>query len=101
MATTGKERLPIGVDAPTMLESGVDFVSAQWFGMLAPAGTPAAIVDRLNEALRQAMQDPEVAKRLAEQGGFPRPGSPEDFAAFIADEVASWGDIVRAAQVTL
>ena len=101
VATTGKERLPIGVDAPTLLESGVDFVSAQWFGMLAPAGTPAAIVDRLNEALRQAMQDPEIAKRLAEQGGFPRPGSPEDFAAFIADEVASWGDIVRAAQVTL
>ena len=69
--------------------------------MLAPAGTPAAIVDRLNEALRQAMQDPEIAKRLAEQGGFPRPGSPEDFAAFIADEVTSWGDIVRAAKVTL
>lgn len=100
LATTGKERLPIGVDAPTLLESGVDFVSAQWFGMLAPAGTPPAIVGRLNEALRQAVQDPEIAKRLAEQGGFPRPGSPEDFAAFIAEEVKSWGDIVRAAQVT-
>ena len=101
MATTGKERLPIGVDAPTMLESGVDFVSAQWFGMLAPAGTPAAIVDRLNEALRQAMQDPEAAKRLAEQGGLVRPGSPQDFAAFIAEEEKAWGDIVRAAKVTL
>jgi tripartite-type tricarboxylate transporter receptor subunit TctC len=101
VATTGKERLPIGVDAPTLLESGIDFVSAQWFGMLAPAGTPAAIVNRLNEALRQAMQDPDVAKRLAEQGGFLRPGSPEDFAAFIADEVKAWGDIVRAAGVTL
>jgi tripartite-type tricarboxylate transporter receptor subunit TctC len=101
LATTGKERLPIGVDAPTMLESGVDFVSAQWFGMLAPAGTPEAIINQLNEALRQAMQDPDVAKRLAEQGGFPQPGSPEDFAAFIADEVKAWGDIVRAAKVTL
>lgn len=99
VATTGKERLPIGVDAPTLLESGVDFVSAQWFGMLAPAGTPAAIVDRLNEALNQAMQDPDVAKRLAEQGGFAQPGRPADFAAFIADEVKSWGDIVRAAKV--
>jgi tripartite-type tricarboxylate transporter receptor subunit TctC len=101
LATTGKERLPIGVDAPTMLEAGIDFVSAQWFGMLAPAGTPPAIVNRLNEALRQAMQDPEVAKRLTEQGGFLRPGSPEDFATFIADEVKAWGDIVRAAKVEL
>jgi tripartite-type tricarboxylate transporter receptor subunit TctC len=101
LATTGKERLPIGVDAPTMLEAGIDFVSAQWFGMLAPAGTPPAIVNRLNEALRQATQDPEVAKRLTEQGGFLRPGSPEDFATFIADEVKAWGDIVRAAKVEL
>lgn len=101
VATTGKERLPIGVDAPTMLEAGIDFVSAQWFGMLAPAGTPAAIVNRLNEALRQAMQDPEVAKRLTEQGGFLRPGSPADFATFIADEVKAWGDVVRAAKVEL
>jgi tripartite-type tricarboxylate transporter receptor subunit TctC len=101
VATTGKERLPIGVDAPTMLESGVDFVSAQWFGMLAPAGTPPAIVGRLNEALRQAMQDPEIAKRLAEQGGLVRPGSPEDFTAFIAEEVKAWGDIVQAAKVSL
>ena len=58
VATTGKERLPIGVDAPTMLEAGIDFVSAQWFGMLAPAGAPEAIVNRLNEAMRQSMQDP-------------------------------------------
>ena len=78
---------------------GIGYV--QWFGMLAPAGTPAAIVNRLNEALRQAMQDPEVAKRLTEQGGFLRPGSPEDFATFIADEVKAWGDIVRAAKVEL
>ncbi len=101
VATTGKERLPIGVDAPTLLEAGVDFVSAQWFGMLAPADTPAAIVGRLNEALRQAMQDPEMAKRLTEQGGLPQPGSPEDFATFIADEVKAWGDIIQAAKVEL
>jgi tripartite-type tricarboxylate transporter receptor subunit TctC len=101
LATTGKERLPIGVDAPTMLEAGIDFVSAQWFGMLAPAGTPPEIVNRLNEALQQAMQDPEVAKHLTEQGGFLRPGSPEDFATFIADEVKAWGDVVRAAKVEL
>ena len=101
LATTGKERLPIGVDAPTLLELGIDFVSAQWFGMLAPAGTPEAIVNRLNEAMRQALQDPDVAKRLTEQGCLLRPGSPQDFAAFIAEEVKAWGDVVQAAKVTL
>jgi tripartite-type tricarboxylate transporter receptor subunit TctC len=101
LATTGKERLPIGVDAPTLLESGIDFVSAQWFGMLAPTGTPEAIVNRLNEAMRQSLQDPGVAKRLTEQGCLLRPGSPQDFAAFIAEEVKAWGEIVQAAKVTL
>jgi tripartite-type tricarboxylate transporter receptor subunit TctC len=101
LATTGKERLPIGVDAPTLLESGIDFVSAQWFGMLAPAGTPAAIVDRLNEVMRQSLQDPDVAKRLAEQGCLLRPGSPQEFGAFIAEEVRSWGEVIQAAKVEL
>ena len=66
LATTGKERLSIGVDAPTLLELGIDFVSAQWFGMLAPTGTPEAIVNRLNGAMRQPLQDPDVAQRLTE-----------------------------------
>jgi len=101
LATTGKERLPIGVDAPTLLESGIDFVSAQWFGMLAPAGTPAAIVDRLSEVMRQSLQDPDVAKRLAEQGCLLRPGSPQEFGAFIAEEVRSWGEVIQAAKVEL
>lgn len=99
IATTGADRLPIAAQVPTLVEAGVkDFVSSQWFGLLAPAGTPEPIVARLNELAVQATRNPGVAKRITEQGGFLQPGSPEDFSKFIADELRIWGDIVRAAQ---
>jgi tripartite-type tricarboxylate transporter receptor subunit TctC len=100
IATTGAERLPIAAQVPTLVEAGVkDFVSSQWFGLLAPAKTPEAIVSRLNELVVQAARDPGVAKRIADQGGFLQPGSPDDFARFIDSEIKSWGEIVRAAKV--
>jgi tripartite-type tricarboxylate transporter receptor subunit TctC len=100
IATTGAERLPIAAQVPTLVEAGVkDFVSSQWFGLLAPAKTPAPVVARLNELAVQAARDPGVAKRITDQGGFMQPGSPEDFTRFIEGELKSWGDIVRAAKV--
>lgn len=100
IATTGAERLPIAAQVPTLVEAGVkDFVSSQWFGLLAPAKTPEPIVARLNELAVQAARDPGVAKRITDQGGFLQPGSPEDFTKFIESEIKSWGDIVRAAKV--
>jgi len=100
IATTGAERLPIAAQVPTLVEAGVkDFVSSQWFGLLAPAGTPEPVVTRLNQLAVQATRNPGVAKRITEQGGFLQPGSPDDFSRFIASELKSWGEIVRAAQV--
>jgi tripartite-type tricarboxylate transporter receptor subunit TctC len=100
IATTGAERLPIAAGVPTLVEAGVkDFVSSQWFGLLAPAKTPEPVVTRLNELAVQAARDPGVAKRITDQGGFLQPGSPEDFTRFIEGEIKSWGDIVRAAKV--
>lgn len=99
IATTGAERLPIAAQVPTLVEAGVkDFVSSQWFGLLAPAGTPEPVVARLNELAVQATRNPSVAKRITDQGGFPQPGAPEDFAKFIASEIKTWGDVVRASQ---
>jgi tripartite-type tricarboxylate transporter receptor subunit TctC len=100
IATTGAERLPMAQSTPTLREQGVDFVSAQWFGLLAPAKTPASIVMRLSELHNQALGDPGVAKRITEQGGFLHPGTPEDFIRFIEREIAAWGEIVRSANVT-
>lgn len=100
IATTGAERLPIAAQVPTLVEAGVkDFVSSQWFGLLAPAKIPEPVVARLNELAVQAARDPGVAKRITDQSGFMQPGSPEDFTKFIESELKSWGEIVRAAKV--
>ena len=100
LATTGAARLPMAAQAPTLLESGVDFVSAQWFGLFAPIKTPAVIVSRLNELQRQAMADPTAAKRITEQGGFLQPGSPPDFTLFIEQEIRNWAEVIRVANLS-
>jgi len=66
-----------------------------WTGVLARAGTPAPIVDKLNAAIRKILQDPAMLKKLAEQGSTPVGSSPEEFRKFMATEVATWGRIVR------
>ena len=102
LATTGSERLPIAASAPTMVEAGLkDFVSEQWFGLLAPAKTPADVVTRANGVAIKALADPAIARRISEQGGFLKPGPPADYARFIESEVKVWGDIIRTAGVTL
>ena len=82
-----------------MRKSGVDFVSAQWFGLFAPSKTPAEIVTRLNDLQRRAMADPGPAKRITEQGGFLQPGSPSDFTRFIEQEIHDWAEVIRVANL--
>ena len=102
LATTGAERLPVAANVPTMIESGLKgYVSAQWFGLLAPVKTPPEIVAGANKLARAAIADPAVGPRIVAQGGFLKPGTPDDFAHFIASESKQWGDIIRIAGVTL
>jgi tripartite-type tricarboxylate transporter receptor subunit TctC len=85
-----------------MVEAGLKgFVSAQWFGLLAPAKTPADVVARINEIAMKAIAEPSVGQRIIDQGGFPRQNTPAEFAKFIESEVKVWGDIIRTANVTL
>ena len=72
-----------------------------WFGVLAPAGTPASIVTQLNASIGKALAQPEVAAKLREQGADPMPGSPDTFASLIARDSRLWGEVVRSAGVTL
>ena len=65
------------------------------YGLLAPAGTPRAIVDKLNAALRAGVDTPEVRARIAADGGDPMPSSPEEYAADIQREDKKWGDLIR------
>jgi tripartite-type tricarboxylate transporter receptor subunit TctC len=89
LAISGDERSPELPDVPTMAEAGMpDYKAVSWFGLLAPAGTPAAIVDKLSAAVAQAVNDPEVAKALRAQGIVPKSSRPAEFAAFIAEQLA-------------
>lgn len=97
LATTGAQRSPVLPTVPTLAESGLPaFVLVNWWGVLAPAGTPPDIVGRLNAEIVKVLQLPDVRERIAAEGGEPSPTSPEQFATFIAAEVVKWGRLVRA-----
>jgi tripartite-type tricarboxylate transporter receptor subunit TctC len=98
-ATARSRQLP---EVPTMIESGLPgFTSYSWTGLLAPAGTPARIVDRLNEAINQGLQSPDTNSNLGRLGAEAKVGTPQDFAAFIAEETQKWGAIVTSSGVKL
>jgi tripartite-type tricarboxylate transporter receptor subunit TctC len=100
LATTGAERLPALADAPTLAEAGYkDLVSAQWFGLLAPAKLPAEILTRLTDLLLKSLDDPATAKRITDQGGFLQRGTPDDFGRYIDGEIKRWREVIVAAKL--
>jgi len=98
LAVTGSKRMPSLPDVPTIAESGVPGYDIEaWFGILAPAGTPPAVVDRLNREIRAVLATPEFQQRMAALGQNLVGNSPQEFGAFLAGEVAKMGEIVKAA----
>lgn len=97
IAVTTAKRSPELPNVPTIAEAGVPgYEATSWFGMFAPAATPAPVVTRLNTALVKVLRDPEVKKKLAEQGAEPHAEKPEQFAEFIRKETAKWSQVVKA-----
>jgi len=93
-------RLPVLPDVPTVAEMGYkDFETSQWYGILAPAGTPRPIIARLNAELVKVMHSPEMKERLAAIGTDPVTTTPEEFAAYIQAEIVKWGDVIRKANL--
>jgi tripartite-type tricarboxylate transporter receptor subunit TctC len=85
---------------PTVAESGFPgFEADQWYGLVAPAGTPAATVARLNALVNQALALPEVARLLAAEGAVPLPGTPQAFGELIRREIPRWAEVVKAGHV--
>jgi len=102
LAVTSGRRHPQLPDVPTMAESGIaDYVTTFWTGVIAPAGTPTAIVDKLNAAINTGLASPEIKDTLAKVGAEAASGSPQDFAAFIASETKKWSAIAKTAGVTV
>ena len=93
---TRSEALP---DIPTVGEFVPGYEASVWFGLGAPYGTPAEIVDKLNQETNAALADPKIKARMAESGGNALAGSPGDFGKFIADETEKWGKLIRAANI--
>ncbi|HMK78402.1 MAG TPA: tripartite tricarboxylate transporter substrate binding protein [Xanthobacteraceae bacterium] len=96
IAITGAKRSPLLPEVPTVAETVPGYESAQRYGIIAPARTPAVIVEKLNAALRAALSADEVAARVAAEGAEVTPSSPAEYAADIAAEEAKWGRIIRA-----
>lgn len=101
LAVTTPKRSPALPDVPTIAEAGVPgYEATSWFGLLAPAKTPAPVIAKLNASILKALADPDVKKKLMEQGAEPHPEKPEQFAEFIASETAKWGQIVKQSGAT-
>ena len=106
MDSTGKLRAPgissatrlkVIPDIPTIAESGVPgYELTSWLGVSAPAGTPAAIVDKLNAEIREVMQSPKFSARLEQDGAQPRISSAQEFGRFVQAEVGKWAKLIRA-----
>jgi tripartite-type tricarboxylate transporter receptor subunit TctC len=102
LATTGPRRLSVLPDLPTVAESGYPgYQSTAWLGLLAPAGTPKAIIDQLNAQVLKVMALPETRERMAAFGAEITTSTPEQFAAHIRSEIANLGKVVRDASIKL
>jgi tripartite-type tricarboxylate transporter receptor subunit TctC len=100
IAIAGNVRHPQLPDVPTVVEAGyARLQSPFWLGVVAPAGTPADIVAKLNGAFRQALAVPETKARLETLGAESKIGTPEEFRKMLADEFALWSGVVKAANI--
>jgi tripartite-type tricarboxylate transporter receptor subunit TctC len=94
LAVTTAERDPSLPDVPTVAETVPGYEASAWFGVGMPRGSPREAIDRINAEVNRALADPKMRERLAELGGKPIPGTPEDFGKVIAAETAKWEKVV-------
>jgi tripartite-type tricarboxylate transporter receptor subunit TctC len=100
LAVTSEKRFALLPEVPTMIESGVDgFVISSFQGVVAPAGTPPAVVAKLNAAVNASVDAPEMRAHLARLGATPATGTPQEFAVFFAAETRKWAVVVKSAGI--
>jgi tripartite-type tricarboxylate transporter receptor subunit TctC len=101
LGVAAKERMALLPDVPTIIEGGVaGYEASSWFGVVAPANTPPAIVKRLSEEIAKAVRQPSMQRFTTQSGARLVGDTPEQFAQFIREERAKWGEIVKAAGIT-
>ena len=99
LAVTGSRRSSALPDVPTILEAGVDYEIAGWFGILAPTGTPPAIIRRLRDEVARAVAAPDVVAQLDAQGMMPVGSQPEEWRAYLQSELATYSKIIKDANI--
>jgi tripartite-type tricarboxylate transporter receptor subunit TctC len=94
------KRFPAAPDIPSVTEAGFPGIeSSVWFGLLAPAGTPKAIVDKINHDVVAILKTPEARSQLLVQGAEPTPTTPQEFEAFLRAEIKKWGRVIKEAGI--
>ncbi|HYW61488.1 MAG TPA: tripartite tricarboxylate transporter substrate binding protein [Xanthobacteraceae bacterium] len=102
LATTGEKRTTVLPDVPTVAEAGVPgYETTIWLGIMAPKGTPQAIVDKLNAEIRKAINQPAVKEIWANQGAVPMAMSPAEFGAFLEKDIGKWAGVVKTANIKI
>ena len=101
VAVAAPKRVATLPDVPTIAETLPGFSSVTWYALVAPPKTPAAIVDKINAGVNEALRDPDVQKRLADLSAEPVGGTPQATAAYFHDEVERWKNVITSAHVTL
>ena len=101
LAVSGAHRAPAAPELPTIAETLPGFTAVAWFGVLAPAGTPAAVIARLSAEFNRIIHEPDTEKQFAAIGGEPVGGSPASFAAFIHQEISRWIRVAKEAGIRI
>jgi len=102
IATTGRQRSEVLPDVPTVSESGVPGYEATiWLGLMAPKGTPKAVVDKLNETLNAALRQPELKQQWSRQGATPLVMTPQAFDKYLQDDIAKWATVIKSAGIQM
>jgi tripartite-type tricarboxylate transporter receptor subunit TctC len=101
LGVTSEERLKAMPDTPTFKEQGVDLVASNWFGVIAPAGLPADVLEKLNTAVNNALKDPDYRQIVESQGAEVVGGTPEEFTAFVKEETKRWTALIKAQNISI
>ena len=101
LAVTVGKRWPALPDVPTVGETVPGYETSLWYGIVAPKGTPPAIVDKLNGAINAVLADPKLVARLAALGGVPMPMTPAELGKLIAEDTEKWANVIKAAGVKI
>lgn len=101
IAVTSPARSAAAAEFPTVAETVPGYAVTSWFGVFAPAGTPAPVVQRLNQGIQRILAEPAMAQRLRDLGAEVTLGPPEEFAELVRSEIRRWTDVIRTANISL